>query len=319
MKILVVNNMKAGQGDSRLYDYVRELSLAGAEVTLRPMASGADLAQALRDAETFDRVVAAGGDGTVSAAAHHLRNTGIPLLPYPAGTANLIAMNLRMPTDPKRLAETTLTGRVLRTDLGELNYEPSSEPVQVERRRYSRTSPKVHMGFTGIAGAGFDADIMKRARELKNTIGAGAYLVAAIQIIQPTMASIRMDLDGREIETEGSAVLLVNFARIQFDLSVAHNSDGADGLFEIVVIRARFMAELLPAVAAAVLDRIVDFPERGEIIDTYRAKRIQVESTPPLPLQADGETLGASTPFSARVLPLAATFVVPTGTAAPGA
>ncbi len=311
MKVLVVNNPRSGQGDAGLYDYVRELGARGAEVTLRPLIPGADLSGALRDARNFDRVVASGGDGTVSAAAHVLRGTGIPLLPYPSGTANLIALNLGIPLDPLRLAETTLTGDVLRTDLGELSYATPPEDVPRERRRLARPRVKRKMGFTGIAGAGFDADIMERARGLKDSIGAGAYLVGAIQILQPTVADISMEIDGRLVETEGSALLLVNFARIQFDLSVIHDSDGTDGLLEVVVIKARHMTDLLPAVMAAMLDRIGDFPDRSQVFDTYRARRVDVTATPALPLQADGETLGASTPFSAKVLPLAATFMVP--------
>jgi diacylglycerol kinase family enzyme len=311
MRVLVVNNVKAGQGDAGLYEYVRELSLLGAEVTLRPLRPDAGLAHALRDAEDHDRVVAAGGDGTVSGTAYHLRNTGIPVLPYPAGTANLIALNLKVPLDPIRLARATFEGSVMRTDLGELTLEATSRDVVDERRRFPRGRRTRRMGFTGLAGAGFDADLVEGARKMKNIIGAGAYLVAAMQNIEPTVARLTMELDGRRIETEGSAVMLVNFGRIQFDITVTHDSDGADGMFEVVVVKARHVTELLPAVAAAMLDRIVDYPDRTQVFDTYRARRIAVSAVPALPLQVDGETIGGATPFVARVLPLAATWVIP--------
>jgi diacylglycerol kinase family enzyme len=311
LRILLVNNLKSGQGDAGLYDYVRELSLAGAELTMRPITPDGGLERALRDAEDHDRVVAAGGDGTVSSAAHLLRGTGIPILPYPAGTANLIARNLKVPSDPVRLAEATLRGRVMRTDLGELTYEPPPPELPVDRRRRPRNGRKLRIGFTGMAGAGFDAEIMEGAEKLKDVLGAGAYLVAAMQNVEPTVAAITMELDGRRIETEGSGVLLVNFGTIQFDLSVTHDSDGADGLFEVVVFKTRHVTDLLPVVMAAMLDNIVDFPDRSRAMDTYRARRIEVRTEPGLPLQSDGDPLGASSPFSARVLPLAATWVVP--------
>jgi diacylglycerol kinase family enzyme len=132
-----------------------------------------------------------------------------------------------------------------------------------------------------------------------------------MQNAEPTVATITMELDGRKIETEGSGVLLVNFGTIQFDLSVTHDSDGADGLFEVVVFKTRHVTDLLPVVMAAMLDNIVDFPDRSRAMDTYRARRIEVRTEPGLPLQSDGDPLGASSPFSARVLPLAATWVVP--------
>jgi diacylglycerol kinase family enzyme len=311
VRILVVNNVKAGQGDAGLYEYVRELSLLGAEVTLRPLRGDGGLEHVLRDAEDHDRVVAAGGDGTVSGTAYALRNTGIPVLPYPAGTANLIALNLKVPFDPIKLARATFEGAVMRTDLGELTFEPSFPEVDHERRRFPRGRRARRIGFTGLAGAGFDAALVENASRMKNIIGAGAYLVAVMQNIEPTVADLVMELDGRRIETEGSAVMLVNFGRIQFDITVTHDSDGADGLFEVVVVKARHVTELLPAVAAAMLDRIVDYPDRTQVFDTYKARRIQVTVSPALPLQVDGETLGGTSSFSAKVLPLAATWVAP--------
>jgi len=267
LKVLLVNNLKAGRGDSRLYDYVRELNLQGAEVMLRSIGDGRSLEHALRDAEDFDRVVTAGGDGTASAASYILRDSGIPLLPYPAGTANLLAMNLGIPLDPVRCADTTLGGKLARVDLGELNYRREHRPPGgIERRSSVRAQPRTRMGFAIMAGAGFDATIMEGAQGLKGQIGAGAYLVAAIQNIEPQMAAITLDLDGKTVETEGSAVLLVNFARIQFDLTVTHDSDAQDGLLEVVVIKAKHVTELLPMVMAALLDRIITYPDRSQAI-----------------------------------------------------
>jgi diacylglycerol kinase family enzyme len=311
VRILIVNNLRAGQGDAGLYDYLRHLSLAGAEVTLRALREAGSLDHALRDAEEYDRVVAAGGDGTVSSIAYALRDSGIPIVAYPAGTANLLALNLKLPLDPKGLADTTLAGSTMRVDLGELTCEACVKDVAVERRRFPRPRARQRIGFSMMAGAGFDASIVEGARELKSVIGAGAYLVSAMANMEPTFAEIELDLDGRKVETEGSAVILVNFARIQFDLTIAHDSDGTDGLFEVVVIKAKHVTELIPVVLAAWLDHIVDFPDRSQALESYRAKRIEVVTSPPLPLQTDGDLLEGSTPFSGRVLPLAATFIVP--------
>ncbi|MDO8964387.1 MAG: diacylglycerol kinase family protein [Coriobacteriia bacterium] len=319
MKALLVNNLKAGQGDARLFDYIRELNVRGVEVTLRSIGGDRTLEHGLRDAEDYDRVVTAGGDGTASAAAYLLRNTGVPLLPYPAGTANLLAMNLGIPLEPARCADATLNGRTVRVDLGELSYENAGRPPGGnERRRIARPGVATRMGFAMMAGAGFDANIMHGAERLKDQIGAGAYLIAAVQNLEPQMATITLDLDGKTVETEGSAVLLLNFARIQFDLSIAHESDPTDGRFEVVVIKAKHMTELLPVLMAAFLDRIVTFPDRTQWLDTYSAKRVEIRSEPALPLQSDGDALGGVTPLSGRVLPKAATFVIPENAPIPG-
>ncbi|HEX9093325.1 MAG TPA: diacylglycerol kinase family protein [Coriobacteriia bacterium] len=311
MRVLVVHNPKGSRGDAGLYDFIRELAHRDGEVALRPLSAVRTLDRALHDAEDFDRVVVAGGDGTVASAAHLLRGTGVPLLPFASGTGNLISLNLREPSDPVALADVLLAGRLKKVDLGEITYELPAKRVPVERRRLPRPRPKARFGFTGLAGVGADAALMENAQKLKPVFGAGGYLMALLQNPTPAMAAIELDLDGRRVATEGSAVLLVNFARIQFDLSLAHDSDATDGHLEVVVVKARNVTDLLPAVMAAWLDTVVTFPDRTRVFDTYRAKKVRISADPALPLQSDGEIVGAVTPVSARVLPLAGTFVVP--------
>ena len=297
MNILVVTNLRSGFGDSGLYDYVRELGTHRGEVTMRFWNEGADLSHLLRDARDYARVVAAGGDGTVSAVAYALRDSGIPLLPYPAGTANLVARNLGIPVDPAQLALATIAGRTVTIDLGELTLPASGG-------RAART-----YGFSIAAGAGFDARIMETAQPLKATLGEGAYIIDAIQNLAPTVSKFTLTLDGRTVETEGIAVLLMNLARIQFDLAVTHGADAQDGLFEVVVVKSTSAAGLLPTVWAALLDRLRAHPERPGL-EVHTASVVHVAASPRLPLEYDGEVLDATTPFSARVLPRAASLIV---------
>ena len=297
MNILMISNLHSGLGEPGLYEFVRELGAHRAEVTMRFMTEGADVRQLLRDARGYARVVAAGGDGTVSAIAYELRDSGIPVLAYPAGTANLLARNLRMPADPLELALATIAGRTVSIDLGELTLP-----------RHGGRAER-HIGFAIAAGVGYDATVMEAAQGLKQTLGEGAYIIGALQHLTPTVSRFTIDLDGRTISTEGIAVLLVNLARIQFDLEVAHGSDAQDGLLEVVVLTTRTAAGLLPAVWAAMLDRLQDHPERPGL-EIHAASNVRIHAEPALPLEYDGEVLGTLTPVSARVLPRAATFVV---------
>ena len=297
MNILMISNLRSGFADSGVYEFIRELGTHRAEVTMRFMSEGADLRHLLRDAREYARVVAAGGDGTVSAVAYALRDTGIPVLAYPAGTANLLARNLRMPVEPVDLALTTIVGRTVSIDLGEMTLPPH------------RGRAGEHIGFAIAAGLGYDAAVMETAQSLKSTLGEGAYIIGALQNLAPTVANFSIDLDDTTIETEGIAVLLVNLARIQFDLQVAHGSDAQDGLLEVVILKPRTAAGLLPAVWAALLDRLQDHPARPGL-EIHTASRVVIRSTPALPIEYDGEVLPAATPVSATVLPRAATFIV---------
>jgi diacylglycerol kinase family enzyme len=297
MNILMVTNLRSGLGDSGLYEFVRELGARRAEVTMRFLNEGADLHHLLRDAGDYSRVVAAGGDGTVSAIAYALRNTGTPVLAYPAGTANLLARNLKLPLDPAGLAIATISGRTVTIDLGELTLPPHGG-FAAQR-----------CGFSIAAGAGIDASIMESAQPLKATLGEGAYIIGAMQHLAPTVSRFTLRLDDRTVETEGIAVMLMNLAHIQFDLAVAHGSDAQDGLLEVVVVKPTSPAGLLPAIWAALLDRLKDHPERPGL-EIHTASHVEVSADPPLALEYDGEVLDRQTPFSARVLPRASTFIV---------
>jgi diacylglycerol kinase family enzyme len=106
--------------------------------------------------------------------------------------------------------------------------------------------------------------------------------------------------------------MLVNLARIQFDLSVTHGSDAQDGLLEVVVLKTRNVAGLIPAVWAALLDRLGDHTARPGL-EIHSTREILIRAEPAMPVQSDGDLLAARTPLSARVLPAAALIVLPNG------
>jgi len=309
MRILAIINLKSGQGDAGVYDYLRKLGSHETEVVIRFLGSKRTIASMVEDAREFDRVVAVGGDGTVSGVCYALRNTGVPIVVYPAGTANLVALNIGVPTEPTALAEMTLHGAVRAFDMGEI-----CTPDDEYDDEYDGTCPLGKArGFMVGAGAGFDAKIMESAAELKHTFGFGGYIVAVFQNLAPTVSKFHLTLDGKEHETEGIAVLVVNLAKLQWDLSITHKSDPSDGVFEVVVARTRNAVELLPAVWSAILDRTTKgaYPSRSAGLEIHEAKEIIIRAEPPLSLQYDGEVLDNTTPVQMTVLPGAVTFVTP--------
>jgi diacylglycerol kinase family enzyme len=68
-----------------------------------------------------DAVVAAGGDGTISAVAGVLAGGGMPLGVLPRGTLNHFARDLGIPQELGAAAQVIATGRVRRIDVGEVN------------------------------------------------------------------------------------------------------------------------------------------------------------------------------------------------------
>lgn len=293
MKLLVLYNMASGYGDAAIFDYVRTLMQDGDEVVMRASDGTTDIREFLFDAEGYDAVAVSGGDGTISSIAHLLADTGIPIIPFPGGTANLLSLNLESPTEVHALVEMTREARCMDFDIGELSFPDGSKS-----------------GFTLMAGAGYDALIMRDAGPNKKLLGSMAYFTSAIANAAPQHAKIEIDIDGEHVETSGVGILIVNFSRIQFDLTVVHENMPCDGELDVVILHTKDALGLIPALFAAMLDRDGGYPPRGEAFQIMRGKSVRVTADPPLPVQFDGEVSGQTTPFEARVLEGAARFIV---------
>ena len=291
VKLLVVNNLSSGFGEGSIYDFIRSFASDGDEVSVRSTDGTTDLGKFLHDADRFDAVVASGGDGTVARVSYLLAGTGIPVLPFPAGTANLLTLNLMAPNEPHALAKLVREGRTLDFDLGEIDVDGQS------------------FGFGIMAGAGYDAMIMRGAEPAKRLFGPMAYFSAALANPLPQKSRFMLKLDGETVESEGLGILLVNFSKIQFDISVTHDNRPRDGMLDVVVLKANNGFELIPALVAGLLDRAGDFPDRASL-EIHRAREVEVAADPPMEVQYDGETTGFTTPFSARILKKAARYYV---------
>lgn len=293
MKLLVINNLASGYGEGAIYDFMRSFAQDGDEVVMRCTDGSSDLRLFLHDAEKFDVVVASGGDGTVATVTYLLADTGIPVLPFPAGTANLLAMNLASPAEPHALAKMTREMRCMDFDIGEIELANGE-----------------HVGFSIMAGAGYDATIMKGAAAGKKLLGPMAYFTSAFTNVTPQYADFTITIDGTEVKSSGVGVLIVNFSKIQFDLSVVHENLPRDGEFDVVILNTKDAFGLLPALFSCILDRSGEFPERSDALQIFRGREIVVDADPELLMQYDGEVTSLTTPFSVRMLPSAARFVV---------
>ena len=287
VKLLVLNNLASGYGEGAIYDFVRSFATDGDEACIRCTDGTTDLKDLLIDADAFDAVVASGGDGTVTAASHCLAGSGIPIL---------LTLNLASPNEPHALAKLLRAGITLDFDLAEIEFTGEDG------------KPETH-GFGIMAGAGYDAAIMAGAQPSKRLLGPMAYFSAAISNPLPPVSKITLELDGETVQSEGLGVLLVNFSKIQFDISVTNKNNPRDGLLDVVVLKAANAFGLIPALLARAIDHD-NFKDSPDTIETFQARNVVIQADPPMEIQFDGEVTGVTTPLSARILPKAARFLV---------
>lgn len=183
MHLVVIHNPVAGRRRPGFLDAtLAALLKLGCTLELRET-TGPGEATALADAarsEGCDRIVVAGGDGTINEAANGLAQPGPaapPLALIPLGTANVLARELGLPGRPAELARVIAEG----------------EPRDVALGRADGRH------FTLMAGAGFDAWVVASVdSKLKARLGKGAYVLMSLwHILTYRRRLYAVDIDGQ--------------------------------------------------------------------------------------------------------------------------
>lgn len=292
VKVLVIHNIASGHGAGAIYDFIRCYAEDGDMITLRTFNGKTPFVELVEDARHYDFVVASGGDGTIAAVTYALRYTNIPILPFPSGTANLLAMNLSSATEPHALCKVADQGETMYFDIGEI--------VAADKA----------LGFTIMAGCGYDEIIMRLAEQHKQVLGPMAYFHAAFTNPTPPHSRFKLTIDGKVVESEGIGVVFTNFSRIQFDIMVSDKNLPQDGLLDIVIIKTNTALELLPTILAKAVDHTGSLSSKIGNLEIYRGREVTIEATPEMYMEYDGEPTRIHTPFTVRCLPKAARFIV---------
>lgn len=250
-----------------------------------------------------DAVGVYGGDGTVMEVASALVGTNMPLAIFPGGTANVMSVELGVPSDPAEAFAlvTGGTGTVRTIDVGQYG----------------------DYYFLTRLGMGLESNVIENtAREQKDRMGWVAYALNTLrELSDPKISKYRITLDSEVIETEGLTCVVANSGIITPNsgipgrgvLSFAPGISVSDGVLDVVVIRAGNLGSLLSVAASMMAGN-----EDAEPLLHWRAREVVVEADPPQTVQLDGEILD-QTPVRARVVPNALRVIVPSAAASPTA
>lgn len=290
--LVIINPVSGKRASGKHLERLREcLDEAGIEFELRETTGDGDAMRWARDATDVDMVIALGGDGTIMEAMSGLIESGsqIPLAQIPAGTANLLARALRIPTDLEGALEVVLSGVPIRHDVGQL--EGSG--------RY----------FALVAGAGFDAQLIEDTpRALKNRMGFLAYVLAGIKnVFKLHRSHVILEVDGEQHYFRAHTVMVINIGGISgIQLKGISAISPHDGKLDVAVVTPATLVGLVEVAWRLVTGRLSGY----ERLKFMQAERVKIEANPAMDVEIDGETLG-TTPLSLRSVPDGALFLVP--------
>lgn len=157
---LIANPVAGGDARGRIARAQAHLERRGCrvELCLTRARGDARMAAAAARGQGFDRVIAAGGDGTLNEVLNGLAPSGIPLAFLPLGTTNVFALEVGIPFEVEAACDIALDGE--------------ARPVCLGRAGEER--------FLLMLSAGFDAEVVYRvSSRLKRWTGKFAYGVCA--------------------------------------------------------------------------------------------------------------------------------------------
>jgi len=228
-----------------------------------------------------------GGDGMVQRSIDRLAGSGVTLAIIPAGTANLFASSLEIPSDIEKAVDIGLNGRDRTLDVGKINGER----------------------FAVMAGAGLDAHMIHEADAgLKDRFGRLAYIWTASKNLRNEPFKARIEINGELwYKDKASCILLGNVGSLFGGIEAFDNAHPDDGLLEVGVTNAEGLGQWARTVARTA----VGTTSKSPFVQVTKAKKVRIELDRKVAYELDGGARKPVKVLKAKVLPDAITVRVP--------
>ncbi len=268
-KILVIYNPCAGQKKRRFFQQALDLLKASAgkvDVMESSYAGHArEIARKYRDGP-YNKICAAGGDGTINEVLNGMYPSPLPLGIIPLGTANVLAKEISLTESPERISETILQNTRKNCWLGKANG------------RY----------FALMASMGPDAEAVNKVNlSLKKKIGKAAYILSFLKQIL-IYHPVTFKVQAGDKTHYASAVIISNGRYYGGEYLCAPAADMAKREFHITLFRktGRFAALVYA------LKMIANKIPQDKSIQTLAAENIAVSADRAAYYQTDGDPAG---------------------------
>ncbi|MFQ5792635.1 MAG: diacylglycerol/lipid kinase family protein [Acidobacteriota bacterium] len=274
MRALLLVNPAAGrrravQTGIRVAQRLREAGVHAELVESRTFEHGVELAEGAKTSD-WDIVVAVGGDGTAHAVANGLCRSPKAARPamgiVPCGRGNDFAAQLGI-RDLETACGAVLGGVRRAVDIG------------CTEARF----------FLGVAGAGFDSQVARRAqRRVPVLSGTGVYVYSVLRtlaVFEPFQA--RIVYDSGEYEGPITFAAVGNTSRYGGGMCIAPHASMDDGLLDLCLVKEISRATLLRMFPRVFSGAHIHHPQ----VFYTQTKSVAIESSVPAELFADGEFL----------------------------
>ena len=232
-----------------------------------------------------NRVIAVGGDGTITMVGKLLLGSKIALGILPGGSANGLAKDLQIPIDIKQALHVILKGQIKVADVVKVNEEIC-----------------LHLSDIGM-----NAQLIKYYEE-GTSRGKIGYIKVAWKVLR-NRQNIQVIIDTRDTQVRRNAfmVVLANASKYGFGAVINPEGNMYDGYFEVIIIRKLAISELFKM-------WFRPQPFNPEKIELFHAKSVSIETIQKVHFQVDGEYLGKVNRVKAKIIPARLNILLPAET-----
>ena len=284
--LLVVNPISGGIDKSQLIEKTRQkLIKEEGELSIFNTSGKNDKENVAEEITRFrpDRLLIAGGDGTLKLIAEVLAGQEIPIGLLPAGSANGLAENLHLPENVDQMLQVALGHCFTSVDCILVNGELC-----------------LH-----ISDIGLNAALIKNYEE-GNVRGKLGYLIQSIPTLIKSDFPFEFEIKvgGKKIERE--AVLLAIANAKKYGTGSTINPDGKynDGVFEILIFKKFDIPQILKS-----FQEKVTLSE--DFIEIIPASSVNIRCIKKVPFQIDGEYRGEVMDVQAQISPNKIKIAIP--------
>jgi len=284
LKLLFIVNPGSGSKDENFTELITEyFSSKNHSFQIHELESNCDIKDltAVIKKSSADRVIAVGGDGTLKLVATCLLNTEMPIGIIPAGSANGMARELGIPSDPLEALDVSVNGTPKKIHVTMVNDELC-----------------IH-----LADIGFNAYIVKKFDDLPGR-GMWGYTKAAWHALwNHHKMEVEFKIGNETICSEAAMVVLANAT--MYGTGVKINPEGQldDDVFEVILVKKYSVMEILKI-------RFTNLPFNPDAIETFKTKKLDIKTKHRVHFQVDGEYIGKVNRIHAELIPSAINMVV---------